>query len=101
MGTSRYLFQASTLSAKTGNFRGTPSSGSADKVVTLIAPPEAALRRKGSRSTIKPASAGTKARMPLITAIADFLKKSRRTHPAQEVWRDDSVFWECNGKFIN
>src|SRR3984957_1170542 len=79
MGTLRYLFQASVLSARTENLRGTPSSGSAASVVTLMgeaAPPP--LRRSGSSRTIKPARAGMTVMTPPMTTVSDFLKKPRR-----------------------
>ena len=61
------------------NFTGVPSAGSAYRVVMSIFSPAAALRRNGSRSTVKPAAAGTTtAAVPRQTAHA-FLTKSLRS----------------------
>src|ERR1700676_3884480 len=78
MATWLKVFHASTRVASTGNLRGTPSFGSASRVVTRTAPLEADLRRKGSKNTVKPAARGTKPSTAPMRLAAIFFKKSRR-----------------------
>src|SRR6266567_1653882 len=78
MGTRLNLFHASTRVASTGNLRGTPSLGSASRVVTRKVPVAADLRRKGSRKTARPAPTGKSARSAPMPPAKIFLKKSRR-----------------------
>src|SRR3974377_1076717 len=81
MGTSVVLFQASTRVASTGNFRGTPSGGSASSVVTCTAPVAADLRRNGSKKKVIPAPNGNSPRKAPMQPAKSFLKKSRRPGP--------------------
>src|SRR5207249_4921177 len=62
----------------TGNFRGTPSSGSELREAIRTASLSWALRRSGSRSTIRPEMAGTRPVTAPIMTAQDFLMKSRR-----------------------
>src|SRR5689334_17698400 len=79
MGADGKRFQASVRSARIGNFRGSPSSGTASRVVTRILSSEPFWRRRtGSKRTTSPAKTGmTPPMVPRIIAAAS-LRKFRR-----------------------